>query len=97
MKVRYHALARRDVLKILEFYEKEADPQVAVKFFAEFEHCIRRIAKHPGSFPEIRKGVRRCLLNRFPYQINYALISPSEVKILVVKHQRRNPGFGLDR
>lgn len=97
MMVRYHALARQDVLNILEYYEREADHQIAVKFFAELEHCIRRIAKSPNSFPEIAKGVRRCLLNRFPYQINYEIVSPSEVKLLVVKHHRRSPDFGLDR
>ena len=97
MKVRYHALARQDVLKILNYYEQEAGHQLAVKFFSELEHCIRRVANGPLSFPEIAKGVRRCVLNRFPYQINYEIISSSEVKILVVKHQRRNPDFGLDR
>jgi plasmid stabilization system protein ParE len=97
MKVRYHVLARQDVLSILEYYEREADHQVAVKFFAELEYCVTRIAKSPNSFPEIANGVRRCLLNRFPYQINYEIISPTEVKILVVKDQRRSPDFGLDR
>ena len=97
MKVRYHALARQDVLTILEYYEREADHEIAVKFFAELEHCIRRIARGPNSFPEIAKGVRRCLLNRFPYQINYEILNSSEVKILVVKHQRRDPDFGVNR
>jgi len=97
MKVRYHALARQDVLYVLEYYEREADHQIAVKFFTELERCIRRIAKSPTSFPEIAKGVRRCLLNRFPYQINYEIVDSREIKILVVKHQRRSPDFGLDR
>lgn len=97
MKLRYHSLARQDILSILEYYEREADHEIAVKFFAELEFCISRIAKSPNSFPEIACGVRRCLLSRFPYQINYETISSSEVKILVVKHQRRDPDFGLDR
>jgi plasmid stabilization system protein ParE len=97
MKIRYHALARQDVVNILEYYEREADHQIAVKFFAELEYCIRGIAKSPNSFPEIADGVRRCLLNRFPYQINYEIISLKEIKILVIKHQRRSPDFGLDR
>lgn len=97
MRVRYHALARQDVVDILEYYEREADHQIAVQFFAELEYCVGRIAKSPNSFPELAKGIRRCFLNRFPYQINYEIISSSEVKILVVKHQRRNPDFGLDR
>ncbi len=97
MKIRYHVLARQDVLNILEYYERETDHQIAVKFFSELEHCIRRIANNPSSFPEIAKGIRRCLLNRFPYQINFEIVSLAEVKILVVKHQRREPDFGLDR
>lgn len=97
MKIRYHVLARQDVLNILEYYERETDHQIAGKFFSELEHCIRRIANSPNSFPETAKGVRRCLLNRFPYQINYEIVNSAEVKILVVKHQRRDPDFGLDR
>ncbi len=97
MKVRYHALARQDVVSILEYYKTEAGHEFAVEFFSELRQYIRRIAASPKSFPEIRKGVRRCLLSRFPYQINYEIISPIEVKILIVKHQRRDPDLGLDR
>jgi len=97
MKVRYHVLARQDVLNILEYYEREADHQIAIKFFAELERSIRNISKRPAAFPEIAKGVRRCLLNQFPYQINYEIVDSNELKILVVKHQRRDPDFGLDR
>lgn len=97
MKVRYHALARQDVLDILEFYEKEAGYPTAVRFFFELRRCIRRLTADPNSFPEIRGGIRRCLLDRFPYQINFEIVNPNELKILVVKHQRRDPDFGLDR
>jgi plasmid stabilization system protein ParE len=97
MRVRYHALARQDVLSILEYYEKEVVHQAAIKFFIELEHCIRSIARRPTSFPEIAKGIRRCLLNQFPYQINYEIVGSTEIKILVVKHQRRRQNFGLDR
>ncbi len=97
MKVRYHVLARQDVLRILEYYETEAEHHVAVRFFTELERCTRKIAKSPAAFPEIAKGIRRCLLNRFPYQINFEIVDTNEIKILVVKHQRRDPDFGLDR
>jgi plasmid stabilization system protein ParE len=97
MKVRYHALARQDVLTVLEYYEREAGHQTALRFFTELERCIRRIATSPTAFPEIAKGIRRCLLNRFPYQIDFEIVNSSEVKILLVKHQRRSPDFGLYR
>src|SRR5688572_12947862 len=97
MKIRYHALARQDVANILEYYKNEAGHQIAVEFFSELRRCIQRIAADPKSFPELNNGIRRCLFNRFPYEINYEIMNGNEIKILVVKHQRRDPDFGLDR
>ena len=97
MKVRYNALARVDVVEILRYYEHEAGHETAVDFFGELSNGIKQIATRANSFPEIRKGVRRYLLKRFPYQINYEIVDAETVKILVIKHQSRNPDFGLDR
>jgi toxin ParE1/3/4 len=97
MKIRYNALARADVVDILKYYEREAGHQTAVDFFAELSLAIKRIAATPFAFHEVKQGIRRCLLRRFPYQINYEVVAPSTIKILVVKHQQRDPDFGLDR
>ncbi len=97
MRIRYNALAREELVDVLEYYENEAGLETAIDFFSEFENVKRRIAADPRSFPEIRKGVRRCLFNRFPYQVNYEILDASTIRILVNKHQRRAPNFGLDR
>jgi len=97
MRIRYHVLAREDIAEILEYYETEAGHNVAVEFFEELHKHIRRIAADPQSFPIVRGVTRRCLLSRFPHQIHYEIVDSTEIKILVVKHQRRDPDFGLDR
>ncbi len=97
MKIRYTVLAREELTETLKYYEAEAGLETAVDFFAEFESVKSRIAANPRSFPEIRKGVRRCLFNRFPYEVNYEVVDEKTLKILVIKHQRRSPDFGLDR
>jgi plasmid stabilization system protein ParE len=97
MKIRHHVAAREDIAGILEYYEVEAGHGVAVEFFSELRRCMRRIARDPHSFLEIRRGIRRCLLTQFPYQINFEVLPDRIVRILVVKHQRRHPDFGMDR
>ena len=97
MKIRYNVVAREELTDTLEYYEAEAGLETAIDFFAEFEKVKKRIAANPTSFPEIRKGVRRCLFNRFPYEVNYEIVDSTTLKILVIKHQRRSPDFGLDR
>ncbi len=97
MRIRYNALARVELADILKYYEAEAGLETAVDFFTEFEKVKQRIAANPRSFAEIKEGIRRCLFNRFPYQVNYEIIDALTLKILVIKHQRRSPDFGLDR
>ena len=97
MRVRYHALARVDVVEILTYYEREAGHETAVDFFSELRSGIRQIKERPNAFPEIRRGVRRYLLHRFPYRIDYEIVDPHTIKLLVIKHQSREPDFGLDR
>ncbi len=97
MRIRYHALARKDITEILQYYKTEAGHNVAVEFFEELHKNIRKIAASPQSFPIVRGLIRRCLLIRFPHQINYEIVGTTEIKILAVKHQRRDPDFGLDR
>lgn len=97
MRVRYNVLARLDVVEILEFYEREAGPEIAVAFFADLEQCLDNIRRRPNSYPLIRRKIRPCLLTRFPHEINFEIVNARELKILSVKHQSRHPDYGMDR
>ena len=96
MKIRYTSLARVELLNALEYYEANASLEIAKDFFAEFEAAKKKISTSPHAFPEIRLGVRRFLFSRFPYEISYEIVDDKTLKILVIKHQRRSPDFGLE-
>lgn len=97
MSLRFHVSARLDLLEILEYYKENAGDDIAIAFFSEFRECLRLIQARPLSFPEIRSGIRRCIFARFPHQINFEVADETTIKILVIKHQRQHPQYGMDR
>lgn len=93
----YDVEARFDVLEIVEYYEKIDDPQLADRFTSELEKFIKYVAERPESFADIRSGLRRANMNRFPHHIIFQIVDTETIRILAVKHDRRNPDLGLDR
>jgi plasmid stabilization system protein ParE len=51
---------------------------------------LTRISEHPEMYPEVDPGIRRAVLQRFPYSIFYR-IRPSAIEVLAVFHHRRDP------
>jgi toxin ParE1/3/4 len=60
-------------------------------FVEELHHGIHRVRESPLQFRQLKQGVRRALLRRFPYAI-YFVLRGSEVIVLAVLHQRRRAG-----
>jgi hypothetical protein len=65
-------------------------------FKQELRQLMRRVAEMPLAWPAVGKGVRRCLLARFPYLVIYAPL-PGELLVLAVGHQHRRPGYWRER
>jgi plasmid stabilization system protein ParE len=96
MIVRYHSLAKREVIEAAIFYEKERDG-LGAEFLDELDKAERMIAGNPELFEEVRPGIRRCLVERFPYGVYYRTPDVHTVQIVIVKHHRRRPGLGMRR
>ncbi len=96
-RIVYDVEARLDVLEIVEFYEEADGPQLADRFTSDLKQYIEYIAERPESFRQIRSGIRRASLNRFPHHVIFQIVDENPIKILAVKHDRRHPDFGLDR
>jgi plasmid stabilization system protein ParE len=79
------------------YYLREAGANFATEFYDEFKRCRQIIAERPRSYPVVRKEIRRINFHRFPYHILYQIVDEGCAKILVVKHDSRDPDFGLDR
>lgn len=97
MRVRLVSKVYSDIESAIDYYVGEAGAKIATEFYDEFKRCLQIIASYPGSYPVVREDIRRINFRRFPYHVLYQIVDEGYVKILVVKHDRRDPDFGLDR
>jgi plasmid stabilization system protein ParE len=97
MIVTLHPEVDSDLLEAMEYYEREAIAELALEFYVEFRRCAEVIGQRPESFPEVEDGIRRMNLTRFPFHILFEILGLEAVEIFAVKHDSRDPDFGLDR
>ena len=93
MKVTLHPAAEQDVQEAAAFYEREGSSALAARFVAEFRHLASLLLEHPEIGAPRSQGRRGFPMGVFPYTVIYRAAG-DEIKILVVKHDRRRPGYG---
>lgn len=96
MKVALHPAAEQDIQEAAAFYEREGTPMVAARFVAEFKRLATLLVEHPEIGSPRSNGRRGFSMSLFPYTVIYRA-SADEIRILVVKHDRRHPRFGAGR
>ena len=82
--------AERDAEEARDWYEAEAE--LGGAFIDELHDAMSRLRTLTERFPEVRPGIWRSLMNRFPYAI-YFSAQPDAVVVLAILHQRRGPGM----
>lgn len=80
----------------MEYYERVATRELADDFYREFRLFVEEAAVRPESFAIRERDIRRANLRRFPYHFLFRIAGDS-VRILVVRHHRRHPAFGIMR
>lgn len=93
MKLTLHPAAERDITDAAAFYEREGSPRLAARFIAEFKRLAELLLEHPEIGTPRSNQRRGFAMSVFPYTIIYR-VSGDEIKILVVKHDSKRPGFG---
>lgn len=96
MKRSIHRLAEQDLREAADFYRREAGVGVALRFLGEFERVAALLDLQPGIGTPMPDGRQAFPLVGFPYSVIYRHMA-DEIRILVVRHQRRDPGFGCSR
>ncbi|HUG13183.1 MAG TPA: hypothetical protein VMM36_19355 [Opitutaceae bacterium] len=66
------------------------------RFFAEVEAAKDKIAANPTGFGFFKDDIRRARLYVFRYHFLFRIVG-DEVRVLVLRHNRRHPEFGLSR
>lgn len=88
-RYRFLPEARRELASAVAHYDSEF-PDLGQELAREAKRLCLLITESPLSGMEIRRGIRRRLLRRFPYAILYATDSVG-VLVIAVMHQRRRP------
>lgn len=96
MRLRFHQKVFSDIDTIMEFYEQTATPQLADEFYRELRVFFQKTVEQPERFAIRERDIRRANLLRFPYHFLFRIVGGS-VRVLVVRHNRRHPSFGIER
>jgi plasmid stabilization system protein ParE len=96
MRLEFHREVASDISSIADYYEGIAGSKLADEFHAELQTFFQRAADHPEAYDIRAQDLRRVNLERFPYHFLFRIIG-DRVRILVVRHHRRNPALGLHR
>jgi plasmid stabilization system protein ParE len=74
----------------------ERSPLAADAFRTEVFDKIDALADDAQTWPKDEDGIHFRILSRFPYTVHYDLTG-TVVPVLAVAHQRRRPGYWLQR
>lgn len=96
MRLVLHPKVHSDILKIMEYYERVAAPELADEFYRELRYFMSKAAESPESFAIRKRDIRRANLRRFPFHFLFRIVGDA-VRILVVRHHRRHPSLGSSR
>ena len=96
MRVSIHPAAERDIEEAAEFYERVASAALAARFIVEFKAVAALLVQYPDIGSPRSAGRRGLCMNVFPYTVIYRATT-DEMKILVVKHDRKRPNNGTSR
>jgi toxin ParE1/3/4 len=88
--------AQQDIAEAARYY-RDRRAGLDVVFLAKVDAAVVTIATDPLRFAQVRPGIRRCFLERFPYGIYYRLPDADTIRIIIVRHHSRRPGFGMRR
>jgi plasmid stabilization system protein ParE len=81
--------AEADLAEARDWYEGQRKG-LSDEFRLCVEEAIERIRRMPELHAEIHKGIRRCLIRRFPYAV-FCRAEETRVVVIAVMHTRRDP------
>jgi plasmid stabilization system protein ParE len=96
MIVQYHPLTASDLNSAVSYYNRQR-PGLGDEFRSEIYAAIDRVCSNPFQFPVVEHDIRRSFVRRFPYSVLFRVVNDDTVRVLVIRHHRRHPSFGLTR
>ena len=87
--------AHLDVVEAVAWYEEQRSG-LGAELLTELDVVMQRVIQTPLQFPEIREGVRRALLHRFPFSV-YFRVGHETIDVVAILHHHRHPRVWEER
>lgn len=84
-----------DTIKEIEdsvFYYSNKENGLEKLFLDEIETAINKIKMNPERYPKIEQNIRKYIINKFPFNIIFAVYE-TKIVIVAIAHQKRNPYY----
>ncbi len=81
--------AENDIQQAYEWYSS-IQAKLGIRFIKEIEKIFNSIEINPQMYHKVLADLRRAFCKKFPYAI-YFKTEKSDITIIAVLHQRRNP------
>jgi len=95
MRLSFHPQVQKDINSALRYYDAESST-LGDRFFAELTAAFDAVLQNPHRGHDSDRNTKRFNLPSFPFHFNYRIL-PGLIRVLVVKHHKRHPRFGLQR
>ncbi len=95
MRIVRHPKLAEDIRDVAAHYA-EISERVVSAFWSELDQELASIERNPRSHHFDSCGLRRANFRKFPYHVLYE-VDDETIYLVVLRHDRRQPGFGLDR
>lgn len=92
----FHRLVQRDMNDARRYYAEEASEKVAERFYFSFLNVVEKALEKPGRYHPVHGILRRANIPGFPYHFLYRETA-NGIRVLVLRHDKRHPSFGLNR
>lgn len=94
-QIGYHPRVPREIGEIVGYYAGISD-RLADDFWSELTAAFEHAREQPKHHHFDASGRQRGNLTRFPYHFLFGFTA-NQVKIMVVRHNSRSPGYGSKR
>ena len=95
MTVEFLPEAEEEMIEAAVFYQEQAEG-LGERFLDDVERATQLVSEQPLIGQQIDNHLRQFLLHRFPFSLIYSS-EQSEILIIAVAHQRRQPGYWQER
>lgn len=92
----FHRGAERDLADAFRFYRHEGGNRLAGRFLEAFERVMQLLEAFPDLGKPTGENRRTYPFSGFPYSVIYRHVN-GDIRVLVVRHQHRDPAHGDER